>query len=96
MARKTGSHSEITGPKIKQSALELFARYVTLMTGRDSISHLCLAAVLAGAYPTFLSARDLRAAVGTDMNSQPAEELSGQAQLDQRAKALRRRDLTGE
>ena len=27
MARKTGSHSEITGPKIKQSALELFARY---------------------------------------------------------------------
>jgi hypothetical protein len=30
------------------------------------------------------------------MNSQPAEELSGQAQLDQRAKALRRRDLTGE
>ena len=84
------------------------------MTGRDSISHLCLAAVLAGcasvpqinetqpttqqagAYPTFLSASDLRAAVGTDLNSQPAEELSGQAQLDQRAKALRRRDLTGE
>ena len=27
MARKTGSHSEITGPKIKQTALELFARY---------------------------------------------------------------------
>jgi len=91
-----------------------FARYVTVMTGRDSISHLCLAALLAGcasvpqlnetqptaqqarAYPAFLSASDLRAAVGTDMNSQPAEELSGQAQLDQRAKALRRRDLTGE
>ena len=27
MARKTGSHSEITGPKIKQAALELFARH---------------------------------------------------------------------
>ena len=27
MARKTGSHSEITGPKIKQAALVLFARY---------------------------------------------------------------------
>ena len=27
MARKTGSHSEITGPKIKQTALKLFARY---------------------------------------------------------------------
>ena len=26
MARKTGSHSEITGPKIRQAALELFAR----------------------------------------------------------------------
>ena len=84
------------------------------MTGRDSISHLCLAALLAGcasvpqfddaqptaqqasAYPAFLSASDLRAAVGTDLKSQPAEELSGQAQLDQRAKVLRRRDLTGE
>jgi len=27
MARKTGSHSEITGPRIKQAALVLFARY---------------------------------------------------------------------
>ena len=27
MARKTGSHSEITGPKIKQAALVLFARH---------------------------------------------------------------------
>jgi len=27
MARKIGSHSEITGPKIKQAALELFARH---------------------------------------------------------------------
>ena len=27
MARKTGSHSEITGPKIRQAALELFARH---------------------------------------------------------------------
>ena len=27
MARKTGSHSKITGPKIKQAALQLFARY---------------------------------------------------------------------
>jgi AcrR family transcriptional regulator len=27
MARKTGSHSEITGPRIKQAALELFARH---------------------------------------------------------------------
>ena len=26
MARKTGSHSEITGPKIRQAALKLFAR----------------------------------------------------------------------
>ena len=26
MARKTGSHSEITGPKLRQAALELFAR----------------------------------------------------------------------
>ena len=84
------------------------------MTGRDSISHLCLAALLAGcasvpqlnetqstaqqagAYPAFLSARDLRAAVGTDQPSQPAAEPSRQAQLDQRAKALRKRDLTGE
>ena len=27
MARKTGSHSEITGPRIKQAALALFARH---------------------------------------------------------------------
>ena len=27
MARKTGSHSEITGPKIRQAALELFAQH---------------------------------------------------------------------
>ena len=27
MARKSGSHSEITGPRIKQAALELFARH---------------------------------------------------------------------
>ena len=54
------------------------------------------AAPQAGAYPAFLSARDLRAAVGTDQPSQPAAEPSRQAQLDQRAEALRKRDLTGE
>jgi hypothetical protein len=81
-----------------------FARYVILMTGRDSISHLCLAALLAGcasvpqldeaqpitqqagAYPAFLSANDLRAAVGTDLNSQPAEELSGTGAIGPKGK----------
>jgi uncharacterized protein YceK len=50
----------------------------------------------AGAHPAFLSARDLRAAVSTDQPSHPAAEPSRQAQLDQRAKALRKRNLTGE
>ncbi len=27
MARKTGSHSDITGPRVRQAALKLFARY---------------------------------------------------------------------
>ncbi|MGB0799109.1 MAG: TetR family transcriptional regulator, partial [Planktomarina sp.] len=27
MARKTGSHSQITGPRIREVALELFARH---------------------------------------------------------------------
>ena len=48
------------------------------------------------AYPAVRTARDLRAAVGSDQPSQPAAETSRQAQLDQRAKALRKRDLTGE
>jgi len=95
-------------------AAEQFARYVILMTGGNSISHLCFAALLAGCasipqldatqttakqagtYPAFLSVSDLRAAVGSPLPSQPAIELSRQAQLDQRAEALRRRDLTGE
>ena len=92
-------------------AADHFARYVIFMTGNLSLYHLCIAALLAGcasipqldagepqagAYPAFLSARDLRAAVGSDQPSQPAAETSRQAQLDQRAKALRKRDLTGE
>jgi len=95
-------------------AAEQFARYVILMTGRNSISHLCFAVLLvgcdsipqldaaqttakqAGTYPAFLSASDLRTAVGSPLRSQPAIELARQAQLDQRAEALRRRDLTGE
>ena len=70
-----------------------------LLAGCDSIPQLDAgepAAAQAGTYPAFLSAHDLRAAVGTDQPSQPAAEPSRQAQLDQRAKALRKRDLTGE
>ena len=48
------------------------------------------------AYPDFLSASDLRAATGTDLPSQPAIELSRQAQLDRIATALRGQDLIGE
>ncbi len=50
----------------------------------------------ATAYPDFLSASDLRAAVATYLQSQPAIELSRQAQRDQKATALRGKDLTGE
>ena len=50
----------------------------------------------AAAYPDFLSASDLRAATGTDLQSQPAIELSRQAQLDRSATALRRQDLISE
>ena len=49
----------------------------------------------ASAHPAFLSASDLRAAVGAYLQSQPAKDISQQALLDQRAKALRRQDLTG-
>jgi len=50
----------------------------------------------AATYPDFLSASDLRAAVATDLQSQPAVELSRQVQRDQKATALRGKDLTGE
>ena len=50
----------------------------------------------AATYPNFLSASDLRAAVATDLQSQPAIELSRQAQLDRIATALRGQDLIGE
>ena len=50
----------------------------------------------AATYPDFLSPSDLRADVATDLQSQPAIELSRQAQRDQKATALRGKDLTGE
>ena len=50
----------------------------------------------AATYPNFLSASDLRAAVATDLQSQPAIELHRQAQLDRKAAALRGQNLTGE
>ena len=73
--------------------------FAVLLVGCASIPQLDAAqttAKQAGTYPEFLSASDLRTAVGSPLRSQPAIELARQAQLDQRAEALRRRDLTGE
>ena len=50
----------------------------------------------AATYPDFLSPSDLRADVATDLQSQPAIELSRQAQLDRNAATLRGQNLTGE
>ena len=73
--------------------------FAVLLVGCASIPQLDAAqttAKQAGTYPALLSASDLRTAVGSPLRSQPAIELARQAQLDQRAEALRRRDLTGE
>lgn len=77
MARKTGSHAEITGPKVRQAALRLFAQF-----GYAAVSMRQIArdvGVQAGALYTYTP--DKQALLFDLMRDHMAEVLAGMAQL---------------
>lgn len=77
MARKTGSHAEITGPKVRQAALRLFAQF-----GYAAVSMRQIArdvGVQAGALYTYTP--DKQALLFDLMRDHMAEVLAGIAQL---------------
>jgi AcrR family transcriptional regulator len=88
MARKTGSHSEITGPKIRAAALRLFAR-----EGFAAVSMRRIAAevgVQAGAL--YLYTPDKQALLFDLMASHMTDVLEAQAALPQLADPVARLD----
>jgi len=77
MARKTGSHAEITGPKVREAALRLFAQY-----GYAAVSMRQIAAevgVQAGALYTYTS--DKQALLFDLMRDHMADVLAGMSEM---------------
>ncbi|MCO6381589.1 MAG: TetR family transcriptional regulator [Vannielia sp.] len=77
MARKTGSHAEITGPRVREAALRLFAQYGYAAVSMRQIAR--EVGVQAGALYTYTS--DKQALLFDLMHDHMSEVLAGMAQM---------------
>ncbi|MBS8225412.1 TetR/AcrR family transcriptional regulator [Vannielia litorea] len=77
MARKTGSHAEITGPKVREAALRLFAQYGYAAVSMRQIAR--EVGVQAGALYTYTS--DKQALLFDLMHDHMSEVLAGLATM---------------
>ncbi len=77
MARKTGSHAEITGPKVREAALRLFAQYGYAAVSMRQIAR--EVGVQAGALYTYTT--DKQALLFDLMHDHMGDVLAGMAQM---------------